>query len=389
MALNENQQILQAIDRAQQIIVVFQRHFNTDTVCAATTLYRWLKQRSKIVDLASADFLVPANLSFLEELPEIKNELDHLRKLIIKLNMAQKKVASFTYDLAPSELKIFITPADTEFSGADVSAAPSSYLYDLIITVGAADLATLGHLFTRAPDFFFQTPIINFDFSAANERFGAINLVDLTASSLSEIIFKFLRAADPAHFDEHLASYLFAGLIAQTAGFKSGKITPEILHLTSELLAFGVDQEKITRHLFASRPLASLKLWGKIFAQLQHDTALNLVWATLSYDDLSKSGAALTDLTSAVEELKLNLARTHIIVIIYERPAQPGENGPLTACAEIFVSPNFHALDLVRALNSTGDRHHALVILDAINPLAAEEIVIREIKKKLTAQLSV
>lgn len=389
MALNEYQQILQEINRAKQILIVLPRHFDYDLVCAAAAFYRWLKQQQKLTDLVGADFLPPENLNFIEELKEIKNELTNLRKLVIKLNLAKKEVENFTYDLDEKELKIFVTPKNKEFETADVSAAPSAFLYDLIITIGASDLAALGPLFTRTPDFFFQTPIINFDFSPANERFGAINLIDLAAGSLSEIIFKFLRALDSAPLDAQLASYLFGGIISKTESFKSGKITPEILHLSSELLSLGADQEKITRHLFASRPLSALKLWGKIFTQLQQDKNLKLVWSTLSYDDFVKSGATLADLKSAVEELKSNLARNNLIVIIYERPARAEENGPFIVCAEIFASANFHALDLVRVLDSAGDRHHALVNLGAATLLSAEEIIIEEIRKKLATQLSV
>jgi phosphoesterase RecJ-like protein len=208
-------------------------------------------------------------------------------------------------------------------------------------------------------------------------------LVDVQALSISEIVYNFLFNNAKADFDEKIATCLLTGIISATNGFKAGQISPNILNVTSELLTLGAEREKITQNIFHSKSLSSLKLWGRLLARLQQEKSDHLVWSLLSHEDFVKSGASAKDIKGAVNELVTSLPQAEIILILYEQPS--GEVGAeaLAVHAELFTSPNYNALNLSRVFAPEGEKNFASFIIPQTKLLAAENLVIGEIRKKL------
>ncbi|MDD5290104.1 MAG: DHH family phosphoesterase [Patescibacteria group bacterium] len=381
--LEINQQIISQIEKARQILLVFKKNWETDSVASALALFLWLKKTDKLVDVMADGFIAPAELKFLPALEEIKPELHNLQKFVINLKLNQNQVSDFAYDTDGDNLKIFLTPKTGEFKESDVTAGQSNFLYDLIITVDTPDLNSLGAIYEKNLDFFFNTPLINFDHATGNEHFGQINLIDVRANSTAEIIYQFLHDNFSANFDENIATCLLAGIMGATTGFKTGNISPQTLGITSELLALGSNREQIVQNLFHAKSLSALKLWGRLLARLQPDRANHLVWSLLSYDDFIKSGATPTDIKGAVKELVTSLPQAEIILILYEQPSGEVGTEALAVHGQLFTSPNYSALDLVRAFRPAGDKTFAHFIIPEAKLLEAEKIMIDEIRKKI------
>lgn len=382
--LEINQQITSQIEKARQILIVFKKNWATDSVGSALALFLWLKKTGKLVDIMADGFVAPDELKFLPSLEEIKPELNRLQKFVINLKLNQNQVSDFAYDLNGDNLKIFLTPKTGEFKADDISAGQSNFLYDLIIAVDTPDLNSLGLIREKNLDFFFNTPLINFDHASGNEHFGQINLVDVRANSTAEIIYQFLRENSLGSFDEGIATCLLTGLMGATAGFKTGNISPQTLTIISELLSLGARREQIVQNLFHAKTLSALKLWGRLLARLQHDRANRLVWSLLSYDDFLKSGAIPNDIKGAVKELVTSLPQAEIILILYEQPSGEAGTEALAVNGQLFTSPNYNALDLVRAFRPAGDKTFAHFLVPEAKLLEAEKIVIDEIRKKLS-----
>ncbi|MBI5405120.1 MAG: hypothetical protein HY976_02740, partial [Candidatus Kerfeldbacteria bacterium] len=123
--------------------------------------------------------------------------------------------------------------------------------------------------------------------------------------------------------DDQVATSLLTGIIAKTKSFQSPTVTPRSLAVASHLISAGAKREEIIDHLFQSKSIASLKLWGRALARLQSDPGERLVWSVLSDQDFVKSGAAEDDLPGAIDELIMNVPSAELIVIIYARTGQP------------------------------------------------------------------
>src|SRR3989339_1124313 len=195
--LNEIQQIKQEIENCKHVLIVFNNHENTDATASALALFSFLDKNHKSVDIACPNFLPSKNIGFLSGLKNIKSELEHLQKFIIKVDVSKNKIESLSYDIKDDWLSIYLTPKNGVVTKNDLRTAQTTFKYDVIITIGVGELDNLGETFHNNTDLFYRVPVVNVDHRATNEHFGQINLVELTATSLSEIIHQIIQNIGP------------------------------------------------------------------------------------------------------------------------------------------------------------------------------------------------
>lgn len=322
MSLTTHQQIYELIKTSQRPLIVFRQNFNGDSLGSALALFLLLKKMDKTADLAAADFSWTKNFSFLPQ-EKILPSLNNLKKFIIDLSLKNAQMDELSYEvIAKEKLAISITPKNGAFKADQVSFRESDFKYDLILTVDAPDLELLGGLYRDNADFFYRTPLINFDHNPANENYGQINLVELTAASTAEVIYDLMESLSGDFLDEKIATCLLTGIIAKTRSFRSPNVTPKTLNVAGRLVAGGADRETIIHNLYRTKNLATLKLWGRALARLENDPSLNLAWSVVSQQDFLAAGADEENLWEVVDELIINSPEAEIVVLFYEQKNQ-------------------------------------------------------------------
>ncbi|MFA5155675.1 MAG: DHH family phosphoesterase [Patescibacteria group bacterium] len=324
--LNLEQQIFRQWEKSKNILIVFANSQTAggqadraDALASALALFLFFKRLNKEVELVGGGAAAAREpLSFLPGYSEIKNELHNLRRFVVSLNISQAKVSQIKYAVDQNRLDFIISPVAGWFKAEDVTTRAGEFKYDLIITLGLTDLETLGPVYDNEVEFFYKTTIINIDHHPANEEFGQINFVDLNAVATAEILFYLLKNYRPELIDEDIATSLLTGIIQETKNFKTANLTPRTLLTTSELITRGARREEIVDHLYRSRSLASLKLWGRLLNNLQSEKNGELLWSKLSVDDFQSSGAAIGDLGDVVDELIATVPSAKAIAILCE-----------------------------------------------------------------------
>jgi nanoRNase/pAp phosphatase (c-di-AMP/oligoRNAs hydrolase) len=313
------EQIFNQLDKANNILLVFPSDWEPDNISASLALFLFLKKLGKSVSVAGSNNKTKrGNFAFLFGFENIKDNLDHLRKFIVSLNISKTKVSQIKYVVEKDQLNFIVSPEKGWFEPKDVSARAGDFRYNLIISIGANDLESLGEIYDKNIEFFYKTPLINLSCQAANEEFGQINLIDISCSTVSELIFNLLKEKDETLIDENIATNLLAGIILQTKNFKSGKLTPETLITTSQLIKLGGRREEIVKQLYRNRCISDLKIWGKILHKLKIEKN-GLAWSHLKQSDLEGQKIDLDSLQDLIEELMSGLPGAEIALIILEK----------------------------------------------------------------------
>src|SRR5690606_38881218 len=133
-------------------------------------------------------------------------------------------------------------------------------------------------------------------------NYGKVNLVDTGATSTGEILVGVGEALG-VEFDADIATGLLTGIISDTGSFQHANTTPKSLTVAAQMVGYGARQQEIIKHLFKTKPLASLKLWGRILSNIQFDNRLKLVWATVDYTTLQSMGVTGQDIGGLIDEL--------------------------------------------------------------------------------------
>jgi len=375
--LNENQQIHEQINRAKEILITCKEYYSADGLAAVLTMYKILSKLGKHTQIAINNFSPQPQFTFLEGQSVIKDDLYHLKKFTIQVDTAKTPVEELSYDKQDKKLIISLTPKTGTYSEQDVHFSASNYKFDLIIVIDSPDLESLGSLYEKQADFFYHTPIINIDHSPANEYFGQINKVDLTATSSSEITYTLLQTLGPELIDETIATYIYTGMTEKTKSFRSTSVTPHTLHIASQLIQSGAEREKIVTHLYRTKSIQILKLWGRALANLQLEPKLKLVWTSLTANDFALAGASEEQLQGLVNEIISETPQADVIVLFIESTNSSNIN------VKIFTNHKYNALGLLKQFSPQGNKLEASANFINQHIAEAERNVIASIKAEL------
>jgi len=374
------QQTVDQIAKSSNAVIVLQKNPSTDAVASGLGLFLAIEKMGKKAKVVCSEFNLPPSHQFLPKSKEIHSELTALRKFIITLDLSRTKVQELSYDIGDNDkLNVYITPKDGFFEGRDVTTSASTYEYDLIIVIDAPNLEALGALYDNNTEFFYNTPIINIDHNPANEYFGEINVVDLVATSTSEIIFELFKGVKEAVMDEYIATSLLTGIISKTKSFQSTTVTPRSLAISSHLVENGARRDDIIRHLYRTKSIKTLKLWGRALARLKTEMGGRIIWSLLNRQDFLKSGALEDDLEGVVDELIVNTPNAEVVVLLYE-----GQNNEIWAICNTVKS--IDGFMLFKEFKPAGTRNFTKFHVRKKELLQAEQVVLSKVKEFLQSR---
>lgn len=110
--------------------------------------------------------------------------------------------------------------------------------FNVIFTIGAANLNALGNVYSQNQSSFSGTHIANIDTQAANSSFGQTNVLDTNASSLSEVMINLVSDLGFT-VDGDGASNLLAGIFDATNNLLNPRVTADTYMAVANCLRVG------------------------------------------------------------------------------------------------------------------------------------------------------
>ncbi|MEF8798370.1 MAG: bifunctional oligoribonuclease/PAP phosphatase NrnA [Candidatus Bipolaricaulota bacterium] len=249
--MNRLKEIEDVLSRHDKFIIGSHRSPEADAIGSQLGLSRILRQRGKKTILYNRDG-VPKNLSFLKGSDQVL-EADELGE----------------------EVK------DVEIG----------------IVVDCSDLERLGD---RGKRFFKTLTLINIDHHKDNTKFGDINYVRPVAAT-TEIIAELIEYMG-LEIDEHIATALYSGIIADTSSFQNKNVNPDVLSRASNLLENGADARSVIVNLYEKEPFSKLRLLGEVLAEASFQD--EIVWAEITPEVIERAGATQEDTEGIVGKLR-------------------------------------------------------------------------------------
>ncbi|HWC32984.1 MAG TPA: bifunctional oligoribonuclease/PAP phosphatase NrnA [Actinomycetota bacterium] len=171
---------------------------------------------------------------------------------------------------------------------------------DVLVVLDAADagrLDGLTHLLDRSRS------VVVLDHHRTNPGFGTVNVVDGEASATAEIVFRLIdrMGGEP---DADAATCLYAGLVADTGRFQYEATSPEVLRIAARLRERSFDHARLAQALFEDNSVGYLRLLGRVLERAEHVPEANLVWASVSRDDLQAAGIPIQETDDLMDVLR-------------------------------------------------------------------------------------
>jgi len=330
------QQIFERVNHATRILIPLPNSPGGDTLGAALAMYEFLKKLNKEPFLVTQGGIAE-RYRFLPNASATQSKLEQSRGFVISVRTENTPLDELSYHLdeAAERVNIYLKPKEGNYEASDVSFKSDKFPYDLILVLGLPSLDLLGKLYDENTDLFFETPIVNIDNHSNNEHFGEINLVDITATSTTEILAGLLEDYEAGLINAGIATNLLAGILIETNSFQHIKTTPRAFLKASSLIAFGADQQEIIKHIYKTKSVNLLKLWGRALARLKEVPELNAAYSLIKAEDIAKAGSA--DIREVMEELVVSLSDTKIIALLAE--TAPGQTTGYIRLHPSLISP--------------------------------------------------
>lgn len=377
MALTPEQQAVELISRAKQILLIAPEHATVDHLSSIAAAGELLKALHKNFDAVVSQFDTKTLPSFLRSI-EIRPSLGAIRAFHVQLKVSQTPVEELSYDVKDGLLDVTIVPKQGEWTPQDLTFKSGQDRYDLVIAFGSPDLASLGAPARDQAGFFYRTPIINIDCRSTNEHWGQLNLVRLTAVSVTEVLYAWMKEWNKNLINKEMATAMLAGMISETKGFRTTDVTPATLAASSELMSLGADRQGIVHALWRTRTVNVLKLWGRALSRLEQDRDTGLVWSVLADADFVESGAVPAELEGIVDELIAFAPEAKVVVLIAQTKNE--------TIVRLHAEPPYSAAELVRPFGGYGTRERAIFPVTG-GPSLVESTahVIERLKEMLSA----
>lgn len=334
MSLDSPQQLDNVLKNASRALVFMAPATGGDAVGATWATYAFLKKRNiETTVVVTDDETSLERFSFLTKPDDIINSLAGARDFVLSFNTQYNNISNVRTEKVDDELRIFITPEKGSIDPRDFSFIPAKFKYDLVIVLGCRDKESLGKVYEENPDIFYEVPVVNIDHHSDNDNFGQLNIVDITASSTSELVAELINKIDGKNIDQEMAECLLTGIIDATNSFQKKNTSPKSLRIASELMAKGADQQKIIRYLYKTQPLHLLKLWGRVMARLFWEESLGLAWAPVYLEDFVQSRSNPSDIPFILDKIKENYSAGKMFMVLYNETA--GQVKGIIKCSSV------------------------------------------------------
>jgi phosphoesterase RecJ-like protein len=316
ISMTAKEQLKNQIESAEDILILTATRPSRDTIAASWALSHLLSNLEKKPVVLERDDTKNI-FSFLAKPEKTEKEIRGARDFVLSFDTTRNKIIDFRTENKLGTFEIYITPEREAVDPRDFSFIPAKFKYDLVIILGCQSLDDLGEMREKNSDLFFEVPIANIDTASANENFGQVNLVDVTRSSISELLSDVFNDFWEKQTDRDTAQCLLAGLVAMTANFQSRATTPKTFLAASWLIEKGANQQEVVRNLFKTQSFSFMKLWGRVMARLQWDDKIKFAWSTLSLEDFVQSRTKPEELPLVLEKVKDNFSAGKYFAILF------------------------------------------------------------------------
>ena len=309
-----------AINEHRRLLVAPHTNVDPDGLSSALACYQLFSALGKEVTVVCPE-TPPESLEFLPGFEKLTERVREQEQFVVTINLNEGvEVDKLRYTVEDKKVNIIVVPKGGRIQPDQVSFSAGEQPFDLIVVVDTADLSLLGSLYKAHVDLFSAVPILNIDHHISNMGFGQIQLIDPTAASATEVLYHWMKSVPSwkQYITQDLATLLLTGLITDTRSFQNPNTTPRSLEVAAELLDQGARQQEIIQHIFKTKPLSTLKIWGRALNRIQIDQDAGIVWSSISKDDLAEMGATSKETHGLLDELISTIPDAHVYVLFTE-----------------------------------------------------------------------
>ena len=187
--------------------------------------------------------------------------------------------------------------------------------YDTAIILDCSELERIGQAVSRVR----QIPtIINIDHHITNTSFGDYQLIETTASSTAEILYRLIKKmAIPLNRD--IATLIYTGILTDTGSFRFSNTNQAAFTICEEMIRLGVNPYDIAKHVYGTYSLGRIKLLNLALDSIEISKNGKLSMMTLTQKMFEETGTQAEDVDGMINYAR-RIEDVKVAVLIQQAP---------------------------------------------------------------------
>lgn len=177
---------------------------------------------------------------------------------------------------------------------------PAAPDWDAAVILDCGDIERIG----EAAQFVNGLPyLINIDHHVTNTAFGQHRLVDTTACSSSEIVYRLLQGMGVT-IDQAIATSIYTGILTDTGSFRFANTNSAAYAISAEMVRCGVDPYTVAQHVYGTYSLGRIKLLNMALDSIEISANGKLSLMTLTQDMFAETDTNPEDVDGMINYAK-------------------------------------------------------------------------------------
>jgi len=341
------QKAIELLEKSEHLAILFSPEQTLDSLAASEVLTQILVSHQKNVGFLTT---LDKKEAITKQPHLFKKTIEAkqlLREFVISIDTISSPVSQLRYEKEEQKIDVILSPQDYPFKKEAMSFKAGKLQCDCAILLGVAnpELLTLN---SAEPEFFTNTPLLNIDFSAENQKYGEVNLLDEKKSSLSEIVYALISIFNSTALDADKTTLLLAGVIEQTKSFTTPSTNADTLLAASELMRLGARHTEAQELCQNNLPLSLAQLLGRASTRSKIDDRARLsenraesgekarvLWSFLTAEDYEKTQRTTTDIPAVLDNLQKTLPPSRVLVLLSQQPEDKTISATLAGDQEV------------------------------------------------------
>jgi len=172
--------------------------------------------------------------------------------------------------------------------------------WDAAVIIDCGDIERIG----EAADFVRGLPqLINIDHHVTNTGFGQHRLVDTTACSSAEIVYRLLKRM-AVEIDPAIATAIYTGILTDTGSFRFANTNSAAYAISAEMVQCGVDPYTVAQHVYGTYSLGRIKLLNMALDSIEISANGKLSLMTLTQEMFAETDTNPEDVDGMINYAK-------------------------------------------------------------------------------------
>jgi bifunctional oligoribonuclease and PAP phosphatase NrnA len=189
----------------------------------------------------------------------------------------------------------------------------STETYDTAIILDCTDLERTGKLADKIR----HIPcIINIDHHITNNDFGTCQLIDSSACSTAEIVYRIINKLGIT-IDRSMAVSIYTAIMTDTGSFRFSNTNKAAFSICGEMVDIGVDPNFIANHVYITYSLSRIKLLNLVLESIEVSENGKMSIMELTQEMLDKTGTKREDVGRLINYAR-HLEDVKVAALIFE-----------------------------------------------------------------------